>query len=387
MGRLSKQALTVVVAAAIVLAGVALTSPVRAQSQPVSVDTAAAEELLDGYVANGHTPGVLLQISTPDGTWSTAKGLADTATAAPMSIDLQHRIGSVTKTFTTTVVLQLVADGVLALDDPVERYVPGVPGGDRITIRMLGDMTSGLADYLANDEFYQVLLADPHRRWSAEELLAAAYALGPRFVPGTDWSYSNTNTVLLGLVVENVTGKPFAHVLDEKILTPHGLGHTTYPAGNHFSEHHTAGYTDELPGRPMTDATYWSPSYGNAAGQMISTADDLTKWLRLLGTGKLLTPQLHAERLAWRRVGANRSSSPDTWHYVFGMADFGGWLGHTGEIFGFQTAAVYHPGRDATIVLALNTDKQLDGEPAAHALLRELGRLLFPADPVDVPVV
>ncbi|MGV0642303.1 serine hydrolase domain-containing protein [Mycolicibacterium sp. XJ2546] len=381
MGRFSKRA--VVVAVATVLATVALTPPAQAQPQPLPLDTGAAEQLLDDYVANDRTPGALLQISTPNGTWSTAKGLANTATATPMSIDLQHRIGSVTKTFTTTVVLQLAADGMLSLDDPVERYVPGVPGGDRITIRMLGDMTSGLADYLANDEFYQALLADPHRRWSAEELLAASYALGPQFAPGSDWSYSNANTVLLGLVVESLTGKPFAHVLDERILTPHGLGHTSYPAGNHFSENHTFGYTDELAGRPMTDATFWSPSYGNAAGQMISTADDLTKWLRLLGTGVLLTPQLHAERLAWQRVGANN----DSWHYVFGMADFGGWLGHTGEIFGFQTAAVYHPGLDTTIVLALNTDKQLDGEPTAHALLRELGRLLFPANPVDVPVV
>ncbi|MGE2723320.1 serine hydrolase domain-containing protein [Mycolicibacterium pulveris] len=383
MGRFSKRALTVMVAVTTALGTVALTPPAQAQPQPLPLDTAAAEQLLDDYVSAGRTPGVLLEISTPDRTWSTAKGLANTATGTPMSIDLQHRIGSITKTFTTTVVLQLIADGLLALDDPVSRYVPGVPNGDRITVRMLGDMTSGLADYLANQQFYSALLADPHRRWSAEELLAASYALGPQFAPGTDWSYSNANTVLLGLVVENLTGKPFAHVLDEKILTPHGLTRTSYPAGNHFSENHTFGYTVELPDRPMTDATFWSPSYGNAAGQMISTAGDLTKWLRLLGTGALLTPQLHAERLAWLPVGANN----DSFHYVFGMADFGGWLGHTGEIFGFETAAVYHPGLDTTIVLAVNTDKQLGGEPTAHALLRELGRLLFPANPVEVPVV
>lgn len=371
-----KTKLLYALAVAVVLA---VSAPAVAIAQP----PASVERYLDDVVARGDAPGVLLEVSTPQGTWSVAKGSASTSPATPMSVDLQHRIGSITKTFTTTLVLQLVAEGAVALDDPIDRYVGGVPAGDRITIRMLGNMTSGLSEYLANPELREALFADPYRTWTPQELLEASYALGPEFPPGTSSSYSNANTVLLGLVVEKVTGRPFGQALAERILIPYGLTETYYPTGNQFSAAHTSGYTHWMPGHGVTDSTFWNPSYSNAAGQVISTVGDLTTWVRLLGTGAAVGPELQSERLQWQAIGDNN----DVWHYTFGIEENSGWLGHNGEIFGYESYAVYHPDLDATIVLAVTTDKRIGTEPTINVLLRDISGLLFPDHRVEVPVV
>jgi D-alanyl-D-alanine carboxypeptidase len=378
------RALTMMKTALLVLADCSPKPAEGGETQALPATTrSAAERMLNDYVSSGKTPGVLLEVTTPQGTWSVAKGVAENLGSKPMSTGLQHRIGSITKTFTTTVALQLVAEDKLCLDDSVDKYVTGVPYGDRITVRMLGNMTSGLSEYLANPDFREALFADPQRMWTSEQLMEASYQLGQEFAPGPSSSYSNANTVLLGMVIEKVAGKSFGQVLDEKILKPHGLNQTIWPNNNQFSEDHTFGYTASFPGRDVTDSTYWSPGYGNAAGQMISTVDDLTKWVKLLGSGALLTPQLQAERLKWQRIGDNN----DTWHYTFGIEENSGWLGHNGEIFGYESYAVYHPRLDASIVLALNTDKRIGAEPTINVLLRDLSRVMFPANPVEVPKV
>jgi D-alanyl-D-alanine carboxypeptidase len=338
--------------------------------------------LLDKIV-RGEIPGALLEVAGPTGTWSTAEGLAATNPPRPMSTPLHHRIGSITKTFTTTLVLQLVREGKVALDDPIARYVDGVPGGASITVRMLGDMTAGLSEYLGSPQLRKALFANPYRSWTSDELLAASYALGPEFAPGASSSYSNANTVMLGRLVEKVDRRPFAMSLRERILRPYGLSHTYYPTTNRFRGTHTDGYTAWMPGRPITDSTNWNPSYGNAAGQMISTIGDLTKWVRLLGTGELVGPRLQAERLRWKPIGDNTP----TWHYTFGIEENSGWLGHNGEIFGYETYAVYHPRLRSSIVLAVNTDKRIGTEPAVNVILRDISGMLFPGHRVEVPVV
>jgi D-alanyl-D-alanine carboxypeptidase len=194
----------------------------------------AAKQYLEKFIVDNNIPGVLIQVTTPAGSWSEALGKANSSQSTRMSMDLQHRIGSVTKTFTTTLILQLAQEGKLSLDDPVSKFVAGVPNGDKITLRMLGNMTSGLREYLANTGFRNTFFKDPSRTWKPQELLDASYKQGPQFAPGTNSDYSNANTVLLGLVVEKVEGRPFAEVLKEKILVPQGLNHTFFPANEKF---------------------------------------------------------------------------------------------------------------------------------------------------------
>jgi D-alanyl-D-alanine carboxypeptidase len=221
------------------------------------------------------------------------------------------------------------------------------------------------------------------RVWQPQELLAASYAQGPRFAPGSSSEYSNANTVLLGLLVEAVEGEPFGTVLEQKILKPAHLDHTAFPTDERFTSSHTHGYTTLSPGKAEVDSTAWSPSQAYAAGQMISTAGDLTRWAKLLGTGALLSPELQAQRLRWDPIGDNN----DEWHYTFGIEENSGWLGHNGQIPGYLTFVVYHPDLDASIVILMNTDRSVGTDPAVNKAMRELSKVLFPDHPVRVPAI
>jgi D-alanyl-D-alanine carboxypeptidase len=343
----------------------------------------AAKQYLEKFIVDNNIPGVLIQVTTPAGSWSEALGKANKSPSTRMSMDLQHRIGSVTKTFTTTLILQLAQQGKLSLDDPVSKFVPGVANGDKITLRMLGNMTSGLHEYLANPEFRTAFFKDPSRTWKPQELLEASYKQEPQFAPGTNSAYSNPNTVLLGLVVEKVEGRSFAEVLKEKILVPQGLNHTFFSNNEQFPGRHIHGYTSLYPGKKEVDSTSWSPSQAYAAGAMISTIADLTKWAKIVATGALISPELQAERLKWDRLGDN----DDNWHYTFGLEENSGWIGHNGQIPGHFTFEIYNPKLDATIVIAMNSDKNVNGEPGVNVLLRGISKILFPNNPVNVPVI
>ena len=142
---------------------------------------------------------------------------------------MHFRIGSITKTFTGTVILQLVDEGKLRLDDPIAKYQPEVPNGANITIRQLLQMTSGLFNYTDDPAWNQALDANRQRVWSPQELVAIALAHPPYFAPGTDFHYSNTNTVLLGLIIEQITGNNVADEFARRIFTPLGMRETVMP--------------------------------------------------------------------------------------------------------------------------------------------------------------
>ena len=138
-----------------------------------------------------------------------------------------------------------------------------------------------------------------------------------------------------------------------------------------FPEPHIEGYTSLYPGTDEVDSTSWSASQAYTAGAMISTVTDLTKWARLVGTGALITPELQAERLKWDRLGDN----DDNWHYTFGLEENSGWIGHNGMIPGYFTFQAYNPELDATIVIAMNSDKKVNGEQGINVLLRDISAI------------
>jgi D-alanyl-D-alanine carboxypeptidase len=232
-----------------------------------------------------------------------AFGVRDTASGEPMATNLHMRIGSLTKTFVTTAILQLADKGKLRLEDPISKYVPGVPNGDAITLRQLAAMRSGLYNY--TDEVVPALASQPQRQWTTRELLDISFRHPPLFRPGTEFDYSNTNTVLLGLVVEKVSGQPLHTYIDEHITRVENLDHTTLPTDSTLPAPHARGHTKTPEGK-LVDATDWNASWGWAAGQMVSTLDDLHVWARSLATGKLLSPAGQREReqflLALRRA-------------------------------------------------------------------------------------
>jgi D-alanyl-D-alanine carboxypeptidase len=317
-------------------------------------------------------PGAIIGISGPDGDYIRAFGVANKATGAPMKADFYSRIGSVTKTFTVTAVLQLADQGKLGLDDPIAEFVDGVPLGDRITLRQLARMQSGLFNYSASPMFQEALFADPRRPFTPRELLDYAFAQPNQFPPGEGFAYCNTNTVLLGLVVQKVSGQPLHSYIHDHILAPLGMSHTSFPTTNAFPDPHAQGYTVQTADDKEAIATDWDPSWGWAAGAMISTLDDMRIWAAALATGKLLTPQMQEQRL--QTVGSPGMPPQDG--YGLGIFNLGGWIGHNGSLPGYQTVVVYLPQKQTTLVILTNTDIEYQGgEPSttlATAITKEL---------------
>jgi D-alanyl-D-alanine carboxypeptidase len=288
----------------------------------------------------------------------------DPDTGEAMAPDLYLRIGSTTKSFTTTAILQLVDQGRIGLDDSVDTYVPGVPNGDQITIRQLGMMRSGLPDY--TEQVIWRWAEQPQRQWTAEELLAIAFGQPPRFAPGAQFDYNNANTVPLGEVVGQITGQPIRDSIAAQILKPAGLTHTSFPGGAEYPTPHPRGYW-RTPAGQIVETTDWNTSWGGAAGQMISTLEDLRIWARALATGTLLTPASQQQREQFL-------PAPDEGEgvvYGFGMTDNNGWRGHDGNVLGYVTYPFYLPDQQMTLVVLLNSSVDvLDSVAVMQAITR-----------------
>jgi D-alanyl-D-alanine carboxypeptidase len=314
-----------------------------------SLDSAAAAAF--GEAAG--TPGAVVGVATRDGTWFGNYGTADPDTGVAITRGTHLRIGSVTKVFTATLLLQLVESEALSLDDPIATFVPGVPGGELISLGLLATMRSGLANYTAVPEFAARVVADPLADFQPVELVAAGLSHSPVFAPGERFDYCNTNYILLGQVVEQVSGQSFETMLRERILGPLNLTTTWWPGrSNNLPEPFARGYTllipGQVPGSPV-DATLFNPSWGGAAGALVSTAEDLLAFGSILVSGAgLLNSDTQAARLA------SLSPAPALGEgvtYGLGLMGIGGWIGHSGDIPGYRAACYHHGAADATLVV------------------------------------
>lgn len=354
--------------------------PARNSNAAAPAATMGAEltTRLDGAVervmAEAEVPGAIIGIRGPQGEYLRAFGVADKKTRAPMKTDFYSRIGSQNKTFTVTAVLQLADQGRLGLDDPISRFVHGVPRGDEITLRHLARMQSGLPNYSLNPAFAQALYDDPRRVFTPRQLLDYAFSQPSAFAPGDGFEYCNTNTVLLGLVIEKVGGQALPDFLREHITTPLGLDDTSFPTDHSFPKPHAAGYTMQTADGRETTATDWNPSWAWAAGSMISTLHDMQLWAPALATGRLLTRQMQQERL--QTVDSEGKPAPHG--YGLGLFNLAGWIGHNGSLPGYQTVSVYLPERQIALVIVINTDIAFQGTDPGTLLATALTTELTP---------
>ena len=202
-----------------------------------------------------------------------------------------------------------------------------------------------------------------------------------QFAPGTGWDYSNTNLVLLGLVLEKATGKTMQQVVAEEVLQPLRLSNTSWPNDGALPEPFARGFTYLPDNTTVADSTNWNPSWGSAAGALISDMSDLVVYAKALGTGSLLSPSLQAERLKFVKFPPLSASR----RYGFGIGYENGWLGHTGELPGYNTAVYYLPAKAATVVVLANSDVDGDGgRGLASQLFYELGTIATPKHPTAV---
>src|SRR5919106_1845548 len=302
-------------------------------------------------------PGVIAAVQTPKGKWFTAIGKKAQGSKAPVRRAMHQRIGSVTKTFVGAAFMQLVGEHKLSLDDTVSQYIAGVPSGDEMTLREVADMTSGVISYTAIPSFTDALYADPFRSWRPGELLQIGLANPLEFQPGTGFQYSDSNYILLGLVIQQVEGRPIGAVLRRRIIKPLKLSGTSWPGKSlDLPKPHAKG--DTLQGQPSDvpgNSTHWNPSYAWAAGALVSTVRDLLTYGRATGTGKgLLTPRLQKLRMSLFEPTIPPESP--TLSYGIGLVDDAGWIGHTGQVPGYTTALYHNPAIKTTVVVEANSD-------------------------------
>lgn len=326
-------------------------TPVTANAEFPIEDQLAFETIVDSCLAETATPGALVGVWYPGrGTWLKAAGIGDVTTAMPVTLDDHVRIASNTKTFVATAILQLVDDGQLSLDDALESLVPGVPNGAEITLRQVLGMTAGINDFVNDPAIAVDSEADPLLPFAPEDAVEIIRASTPDFAPGERVQYSNSNYILLGKIVEQVTGQPFGAAIQERILEPLGMTGTSVPATPEMPKPFTRGYDQGEPGEELRDVTLSNPDIPWASGSMISTLVDLGIWAEALATGTLLSPELHQQRL---QIGA-MLEGPISLGYGLGILSLNGLLGHNGGIRGYSSWVMYEPESGASIVVVTN---------------------------------
>lgn len=357
------------------------------------IDAALAAELqalLDAAVADSEIPGVTLSVRLPGGAiWTGASGLADRDEGAAMTPDTRVRIGSLSKMFTAVVALQLAEEGAIELDAPVATWLPGLlPDGDSITVRQLLQHTSGLYDYLEDRRFVALAYAEPEREWAPQELVDYANQFPLSFAPGEEgaWDYSNTNFVVLGMLIERVAGNPLAAELDARIFTPLGLDDTYAVPPESVDGPQARGYSRS------EDREEVSLSFAFGTANLVTTADDLRRFGEALFDGELLAPATMEQMRAL--VGGKGQYDMPELQYGLGLmanrlpvgpardggeraAEDGAVLGHIGGINGFRSALWYAPERDILIALSVNqgaTDPNGLATAVLDALLAAQGR-------------
>ncbi|WP_188069593.1 serine hydrolase domain-containing protein [Brevibacillus brevis] len=286
-------------------------------------------------------PGILAKTYEDGKTWGYAAGVSNLNTKKPMETDLRFRIGSVTKTFIATVVLQLAGENRLNLDDPIEKWLPGVIqgngyDGNQITIRQILNHTSGIAEYLRSKD---ADMMNAKKSYTAEELVKIGLSLPPDFAPGKGWSYSDTGYVLLGILIEKITGNSYAEEIENRIIEPLELSNTFLPGNSSVipGTNHARGYFQPDGASELKDVTYYNPSIASSAGDMISTADDLNKFFSYLLSGKLLKEQQLKEMLTTVPTGSAEISGYGLGIYETKLPNGVSIWGHTGSIPGFIT--------------------------------------------------
>jgi D-alanyl-D-alanine carboxypeptidase len=359
---LSKKTIAAGAAAGLIAAG--LMPAIGQAGAPASPAGATLQQALDKTV-NARVPGAVLFARDSERTVRVASGYSEVKRKTPMRPGDRFRVANITSTFVATVTLQLVAEGRLALEDTVERRLPGaIPTGATITIRQLLNMRSGLFDYLVDGDSTvvdRVLGGDWTHRWTPSELVGISNAHGPRTAPDAGWSFCNTCYVLLGQIIERTTGNALADELRARIFVPAGLKATSFDSEPQIAGRHAHGY--ELLDGQLTDLTAISPSYAWAAGAIVSTADDVARFYRKLYRGRLLRADL---------VSAMQTTGPmaaelEGWGYGLGLIEkpmgCDSAFGHEGTTFGYLAYVYSSKDGDRQSVMLVNAgDDTMDHE-------------------------
>ncbi|PYK15273.1 MAG: D-alanyl-D-alanine carboxypeptidase [Verrucomicrobia bacterium] len=372
------------------------------------IDKAALQTMVDTTAKGLLIPGAVVLLRTPQGDFTITYGTTLLGAASPPRADTYFRIASNTKTMTAAVIMQLAQESKLSLDDPVSKYVPGVPNGDNITIAELLEMRSGLYNYTNDPVMSATIDTDPAKVWTPAELLAIAFAHPPNFPPGAKYEYVNTNYALLGVVAEKVDGKPLAQTMRDRLFGPLGLQHTLLPAStvNTLPEPYSHGYlygsssvalVGEPPYSPEVQATARAGtllpkdytdvnhSFAAAAGGVISTANDCATWIKALVAGRVLEPAYQRRWLD--SLKPEDPSKPEGQKYGYGITQIS-WgpntiYFHGGETPGYNSKISYDLTNDMTLIVWTNLPVSLDEQQTANTLWVKVLDQIYKVSPLQ----
>ena len=312
---------------------------------PIDGSPERLQHIVDSIVARQGVPGAVVAVRAPgEPLLLLTSGVMNAASQTPMAAGARFRIASVTKTMVAHVVLQLVDEGRLALSDPVATYLPGVvTNAASITVRQLLNHTSGVFDYTADSRFLADVAADPARAWTPAEILAVANRNPAVFLPGApQWSYSNTNYIVLGMLIEQRTGLALDAVLRARIFDPLGMSSSFLAMTLDTPAPFSRGYVRD--GGLLDATTLFHPTVAWGAGGVVSNAPDLALWAEALAAGTGVSAALHTDRIT--PVPASFVDA-----YGLGVQTFQRWVGHYGEIAGYETMLFARPGVGTIVVL------------------------------------
>ena len=319
-----------------------------------------AEDFMDRGV-----PGIMISVRNDQGQYTVSKGKSDLAS----NVDLQAcnitRVGSTVKTFTATALLLLQEEGLLQLDDPISKHLPNavfrqIANAEKSTIRQLLNHSSGIHNYIQDTKFRTASLNDLIKEWRPDELLGYSRGRDAYFDLGTDVQYSNTNYILLGMIIETVTGVPFYRVFEEKLFRPLNLGFTSFAATDPVPDGIIRGYVDLYSNFNLINATYFSGwDYYTADGGLISNTSDLSLFMAKLFQGGVLSETSLAEMTDWI---APKDQDKDGFETFYGLGifrittDYGPAYLHSGDAIGYFASMVYFPDQDVALSWATNAN-------------------------------
>ncbi len=338
-----------------------------------AISTSVGKELA-AYGGARPVPGAVVGVWVPGkGEFTKGFGYSDLATHSAMRLDDHFRIGSNTKTFVATVLLQLVDEKKLRLDDTIADFQLGfaIPNDRQITLRQLAEMRSGIIDAYAVPGVQKESEAVWSRR-TPRQWVELAAKQPPLFPPGAKYNYSNTNWFLLGLIIEKVTHDAIQNEIHKRILAPMSLTETTFPTtdwGMPAPYAHGYSLSD---GRWIDESAILAPSVSWAAGVMISDMADMKKWVKAYVTGTTNSAASQKARLTCLPTGVGNLS------FGLGIGCSAGWYGYTGGITGYNTGAYYIPAVGATIIVFINSQREKPFPGVANAIFRDIAKIITP---------
>jgi D-alanyl-D-alanine carboxypeptidase len=371
-----------VYAALVLYCTVALLAPARGAWAPPSPASPQVRAAIDAAVEKerkvygGRTPVPAILVGVWDGagrSYVRGFGYADVAKRRPLSSSDHFRIGSNTKTFVVSVLLQLVDEGKLRLDDPVSRFSLGVtiPNGQNITVRELCQMRSGLFDGETPET--SNMQVTPETTFDSRTMVKWAMRQKPYFAPNKGYRYNNTGYLILGLIIESLTKDTVANQIRKRLTGPFGLTQTTYPSTMAMPAPWAHGYGLDK-NRNWEDVSNMVPiSLMGAAGAMISDMTDSRRWIKLYVTGKATSAAMHRALMDCLPTGDGDSS------FGLGIGCTAGWYGYTGGLLGYNTANWYFPADDLTVVAWVSTQNSNPHPGVANAVIRDIARIMTPA--------